>query len=201
MFPVLLIPLLAGVFSSPLTAQASTIALAAATTSVGVPFYSQFRDIASSKWQKVGCGIASLAMVVDYYSTSSPSVDTLLSQGIKLGAYSSNGWTYDGLIAVAKKYGLNGQSRILYGENSGAAFDQLAADVKHGPVIASVHYKFDPKNPIPHLVVVDRIENGFIYYNDPAATAGYKKIPIKSFTSAWKKRYLVIRPPDALAAL
>ena len=59
-----------------------------------VPFYSQFKDISSAKWQKVGCGVTSLAMVIEYYNPDSVSVNTLLNEGIAAGAYlNSAGWT------------------------------------------------------------------------------------------------------------
>ena len=160
-----------------------------------VPFYSQFKDISSASWQKVGCGIASLAMVVDYYSTSTISVNHMLSQGIKAGAYLNDaGWTYAGLILVGEKYGLYGKSYLLSSLTSKDAFVQLKNSLEKGPVIASVHYKFDPKNPIPHLVVVNGVDGDFIYYNDPASNGGAKKISIADFLHAWKKRYIVMRP-------
>jgi len=59
-----------------------------------VPFYSQFKDITDPTWQKVGCGIASLAMLIDYYKPA-VSVDSLLTEGITTGAYiTSAGWSH-----------------------------------------------------------------------------------------------------------
>lgn len=174
---------------------APVLAPTVATTTVpNVPFYSQFRDITSPKWQKVGCGVTSLAMVVDFYSTSTISVNKMLTQGIAAGAYSNAGWTYAGLISLAKRYGMQGESRILYQASSAKATKTLKEDLAAGPVIVSVHYKFDPKNPIPHLVVVNRIEGETVYYNDPAASGGDKKISVSDFLKAWKKRYIIIRP-------
>ncbi len=175
------------------------------TTSVNVanvPFYSQFADITSAKWQKVGCGIASIAMVIDYYSTDPVSVDGLLSRGIASGAYDSNaGWSHQGLINLTKKYGLNGSAYDLSGLSSKAALAKLEAQLKDGPVIVSVHYKFEPKNPIPHLVVIDGIRDGVVYYNDPAAKGGKKQISSAAFAKAWKQRYIVIRPTTKAATV
>jgi uncharacterized protein YvpB len=83
-----------------------------ATSSIpDVPFYSQFKDILSAQWQKVGCGVTSLAMIIDYYDPNTVSVNTLLKQGIAAGAYDTNaGWTYAGLIGLSQKYGLDGNS-------------------------------------------------------------------------------------------
>src|SRR3989338_2820020 len=52
-----------------------------------VPFYSQFNDITPASWKKVGCGIASLAMLIEYYNPGSVTVDNLLQEGIDANAY------------------------------------------------------------------------------------------------------------------
>lgn len=165
-----------------------------------VPFYSQFKDISSAKWQKVGCGITSLAMIIDYYEPSVP-VNTLLKEGIAAGAYlNSAGWTYAGLISVSKKYGLDGSTHDLGKSGMNTAYVELRKYLKDGPVIVSVHYKMDPKSTIPHLVVVTGIKGDTVYYNDPAAKAGGKTISSLDFQKAWKKRFIVVRPTLAAAA-
>lgn len=165
------------------------------TTIPVVPFYSQFTDIHSSSWQKVGCGITSLAMVIDYYSKETISVDTLLAQGITQGAYNKTyGWIHRDLILLATSYGLTGESYDVSTLNKNTALTTLKSYLADGPVIVSVHYKFDPKNPIPHLVVVDGMYDGFMYYNDPAAKNGQKKISVLDFQKSWKKKFIVIRP-------
>lgn len=159
-----------------------------------VPFYSQFKDITSTKWQKVGCGIASLAMILDYYKPA-VSVDTLLRQGIAADAYLGGvGWTYKGLISVGKKYGLDGISYDLRKMDTKKAFNQFKVQLQDGPVIASVHYKFEPTNPIPHLVVINSLDGDTLYYNDPAEKTGEKQISTTDFLQAWKKKFIVIRP-------
>ena len=178
----------------PLLSIATSSALTITTTIPSVPFYSQFKDITSAAWQKVGCGVTSLAMVIDYYKPAVP-VNTLLKQGINLGAYKNSvGWTYQGLISLAQIYGLDGSTHDFRDSSSSDALEQIKKYLADGPVIASVHYKFDPSNPIPHLVVVDGIENGVVYYNDPAANGGEKQISVTTFQKAWKKRFIVIRP-------
>jgi predicted double-glycine peptidase len=163
-----------------------------------VPFYSQFVDIEAASWKKVGCGITSLAMVIDFYNPGPVSVNKLLGQGIAIGAYDNNaGWIYSGLINVAKKYDLKGTTYDFGKSSAAVAFAQFKNYVKDGPVIVSVHYKFDPKNPIPHLVVINGINNGVVYYNDPAAKTGEKEIAVTDFLKAWKKRFIVLRPIKA----
>lgn len=160
-----------------------------------VPFYSQFTDITLVNWKKIGCGIASLAMIIDYYKTNPPSVDTLLQEGIDTDAYLNDaGWTYAGLIGVSKKYGFTGQSHDLASATMESAFNSLKTALANGPVMVSVHYKFEPTNPIPHLVIANGIHNEMIYYNDPAAETGNLSISVRAFKEAWKKRYIEIRP-------
>lgn len=160
-----------------------------------VPFYSQFKDIQSPKWQKVGCGIASLAMIIDYYKPDTISANTLLKKGIAAGAYDKNaGWIYDGLIQLSEQYGLGGNFYDLSKLDSKTALEQFKKYSKDGPVIASVHYKFDPKSTIPHLVVINGIDNGIVYYNDPASNGGGKQISVADFLKGWKKRIIVMRP-------
>lgn len=167
-----------------------------------VPFYSQFKDIHTASWQKVGCGITSLAMIIDYYSTSTVSVDTLLKKGINSGAYNTkNGWIHKGLISLSNEYGLSGNSYDLNTLGKEAAFTKLKTALADGPVIVSVHYKFDPRSSIPHLVVIDGIDdNGNVYYNDPAAKLGQKTISSVDFQKAWKKKYIVLRPTEEKTA-
>lgn len=197
---ILFVVLLYGLLNSPLPVVAATAPITPptqpariSTTLTHVPFYSQFRDITSTKWQKVGCGVASLAMVIDYYKPAVP-VNTLLKEAVALGAYSDAGWTYAGLISTSKKYGMKGTAYDLKGTASQKAYTQFTTALASGPVIASVHYKFDPKSTIPHLVVIESIKNGIVYYNDPADTSGQKQISVEKFRAAWKQRYIVIRP-------
>jgi ABC-type bacteriocin/lantibiotic exporter with double-glycine peptidase domain len=167
-----------------------------------VPFYSQFVDVDSAKWKKNSCGVVSIAMIVDYYSDKPISVNTMLNQAIASGAYlPSAGWTHQGLINLSKKYGMTGKAYDLSSSSSKAAFATFSTLLKDGPIIASVHYKFEPTNPIPHLVVIDGIDKDFVYYNDPASTGGGKKISVDTFRKAWKQKFIVIRPVKTQVAV
>lgn len=167
-----------------------------------VPFYSQFTDIKPIAWQKVGCGVTSLAMIIDYYKPEAISVNTLLTQAIASGAYDNNaGWTHKGLILLANKYGLSGNSYNIASLSQELAFTQLTKSLSDGPVMASIHYKFDPKNPIPHLVVIDGIDGDTVYYNDPASKSGQKEISVDNFLKAWKKKYIVLRPTETTSKI
>ena len=160
-----------------------------------VPFFSQFRDIGDPEWQKLGCGIADLAMIIEYYKPGTVSVDTLLHEGITAGAYAQGaGWIHKNLVLLARPYGLDGTTYDFSGTDLETAFAQFKTQLENGPVIASVHYKLDPQNPIPHLIVVVDIQDDTIVYNDPANEAGGTTISTQDFQKAWKKRFIVVRP-------
>lgn len=161
-----------------------------------VPFFSQFSDISAPEWKKVSCGIASLAMLIDFYEPNKQvTADSLLKEGIAAHAYADDaGWSHAGLIGLSRKYGLDGESHDLGGSSMDSAFAVLKDELKEGPVMASVHYTFDPKNPIPHLVVVNGVSDGKVYYNDPSESGAGGSVSIAQFQSAWKKRYIDIRP-------
>lgn len=164
------------------------------TKVASVPFYSQFADISAPEWRKIGCGIASLAMLIDFYTTEDISVDALLKEGISANAYTGNaGWSHAGLIGLAKDHGLSGEAVYMTDLSMESAFSKLETELNEGPVMASVHYTFTPTNPIPHLVIITGVENGKVYYNDPAEKAGNGSISIEKFQSSWKKRYIAIR--------
>jgi len=160
-----------------------------------VPFYSQFTDIASPRWQKVGCGITDLTMVINYYHPDAVSVSAMLKKGIAAGAYDQNaGWIYAGLIQLSQKYGLDGAYYDLSKLDAKTAFNRFKEYLKDGPVILSVHYKFDPKSTIPHLVVINGIKDDIVYYNDPATTKGTRQISVADFLKGWKRKVIIIRP-------
>ncbi|MBI2047735.1 MAG: C39 family peptidase [Parcubacteria group bacterium] len=159
-----------------------------------VPFYSQFHDISRTEWQGLGCGIADLAMLIEFYKPGSVSVDALLEEGIVAGAFISGaGWSHKGLALLAEQYGLSGKTYDFSDLGTDAAFSQFETILKDGPVIASVYYKFEPGNPIPHLVVINGISGGIVYYNDPSRGRGGESISVSDFKKAWKKRLISIR--------
>ncbi|TRZ50941.1 hypothetical protein D4R99_05130 [bacterium] len=165
-----------------------------------VPFFSQFLDIDATEWKKKSCGIASLAMIIEYYEPKLVPINSLLHEGILSGAYLKNvGWKHQDLALLSEKYGLKGLSYDLSGTDKKTALAQFTDLLKDGPVIASVHYKFDPTSTIPHLLVINGIEGNTVYYNDPAADAGNKEISIADFMKGWKKRFIVIRPEKEMA--
>lgn len=179
----------------PVAPVTPPVVIAASTTIPHVPFYSQFRDIASPKWQQAGCGITDLAMLINYYKPHTVVVNDLLKEGVADGAFDpSAGWIYAGLIHLSQKYGLDGTYYDLSGLDATTAFSRFKKILKEGPVILSVHYKFNPKSTLKHLIVINGMDAHYVYYNDPAALVGQKRVTITDFLKGWKRKVIAIRP-------
>ena len=160
-----------------------------------VPHYSQFQDIPRVEWRAEGCGIASIAMAVEFYKPNSVSITDLILQALKLGAHAPGvGWKHKELSALAGLYGLDGKNYDLTDMTKLTAFDEFKKILADGPVIASIHNKFDPRATLGHLVVVTGMDNGMIFYHDPAYRDKIAKmISEKNFLKGWKQRLITVR--------
>lgn len=164
-----------------------------------VPFYSQFEHITAPYWRGKSCGVTDTAMIINYYRPGATTADDVLERALDADGYIKNiGWTYKSLIDVARQYQLEGISYDWGELSTREAFQKFKTLLDDGPIIASVHYLFDPKSTVPHLVVITGTDGVHLYYNDPALKEGGKKIPIDTFLKAWKKRVVVIRPPKPI---
>lgn len=162
-----------------------------------VPLYSQISDISSPNWKMKGCGVANVAMIVEFYKPNTTSVQKVLEEGIASGAYVKDvGWNHAGLAGLAKKHGLIGETYNFSSSDKETAFDKFQNILKEGPVIASIHRRFDPKNSNGHMVVVTGADEDFIYYNDPGKREGIRKVSVADFKKGWKGGLVVIRPPE-----
>lgn len=84
-----------------------------------LPFYSQSWNLEKWKeagfesredaeyWQNSSCGILCLGMVLQKVKQKPVSISELITKGKKIGAYNhTHGWSHDGLVNLAEKYGL-----------------------------------------------------------------------------------------------
>ena len=141
-------------------------------------------------------------MVIEYYKPETVSVNVLLGQAITSGAYDTDaGWIHKDLVTLSKKYGLDGKTYDVSALGKDEAFVAFKKHLDTGPVIVSVHYKFNPQSKIPHLVVIDGMDDNLIYYNDPAQKTGEKTISKAQFLKGWKERFIVLRPATTVSNL
>ncbi|MGM0482408.1 MAG: C39 family peptidase [Patescibacteria group bacterium] len=160
-----------------------------------VPFFSQSEDISLSYWKSRACGVASLAMIIEFHSPGRTSPQELLSEGLDSGYYLSGaGWTHQGLASLAHKYDLEGSPYDLSHMDTETAYSRMRSLLEKGPIIASVFHGFDPQSPIPHLVVVNGVKDGLVYFNDPDGSSGGGSISVDGFKRGWKKRFITAHP-------
>lgn len=177
------------------TPTTTPIVIEKATTT---PFFSQFDDISDKIWSKRSCGIASLAMVIsEHFPEAKTTPDRLLAEGRSIGGYSPSGWIHAKLVELANMNGLEGKAIDVSRESRAEALYSLKESLASGPALASVHYKLEPRNPIPHLIVVHAISTSTVTISDPANKRGDEEVSIDKFSRAWKKRYISFRAPLA----
>lgn len=162
-----------------------------------VPTKSQ-HTIRNQFWKSHACGIVALGMVLTFYNKKFGTYDKLLNQGIKMKIRKEGvGWTHAGLVRLANTYGLRGNAYDWSDDSEHEAFLKMASFLEYGPVIASIHKNFNPKNG-GHLIVLTGYKDGYVYYNEPNSIAQShlkRKIKKDKFLAGWKQRIIQISPP------
>lgn len=153
-----------------------------------IPFYSQqvseqtyqqdgFRSFEEAlSWEKRGCGIASVRMVIDGFQNKKglshcERQGAMIHKGLEKNAYKENiGWIHQGLCNIAADYGVKGEAF------RGQDVETLQRRIESGnPCIASVTPRFVGGQPIDsegrevwgtggHLIVVlgTLVEDGIL---------------------------------------
>jgi hypothetical protein len=164
-----------------------------------VPFFSQSTDIQSDDWKYRGCGLASLKMVIDFWNAKEGkdqvSFDSVFEVGMAAKAYAEGvGWTHLGLVKTASGFNFSAYNADLAFISLDDAFERLINDLNIGPVIVSVHPRFDASASGGHLVVVTGYEDGQLFINDPLninEKEGKISISEEDFKKAWKRRFIL----------
>jgi len=180
---------------------------------ISVPYYSQYLDVADTKWQPRACSIACLKMLLDYKGVETPSLDEMILQGDAMGAYGESGWKQDGIIALAKQYGAR-LSRNEWRHSESKTPDELneeginflISELRAGqPVLASAIKKFIEEDKF-HLVVLTGFEEkdnkvtGFYYHDSDTHARGEGEnlfVPIDTFRAKWRRMaiFLGVKSP------
>jgi hypothetical protein len=147
-------------------------------------------------------------MAMDYWhamdaTNATESLDGILTRGLELGAYIEGvGWSHRGLVAVAQSYGYEGfnvdaAQRSPTPKSLDEAWGMLLEELSSGPVLASVFAGLDAARGGGHIVLVTGTTDGLVLFNDPEEMGeweGRKTLALSAFLSAFKSRYIVIRP-------
>ena len=165
---------------------------------------SQYLDVPkNSGWRDKSCGIVSLVMLIKYYipNFNKNAIIHLIGLGYNQKAYIDGvGWTHDGLIRLAKRFGFEGERFDVNSLPEEEGLKKLFKALETKPVIASI-YKDSIQQNGGHLVVLTGFDSkrNLIFYNDPGAVIRdkvWQKVPFPAFQKAWKKRFIVLHLPE-----
>lgn len=170
---------------------------------INVPHYSQYLDVTDELWQPRACGVACLKMLLDSRGEHTPTLDEMIAQGCAIGAHGEWGWKHDGLVALARQYGVK-LSRNEWRKSDIKSPDELneegilflISELRAGlAVIVSAIKKFQEDDKF-HMVVLtgfeekDGMVTGFYYHDSDTHARGEGEnllIPIDIFHAKWRK--------------
>ncbi|MBI5078007.1 MAG: C39 family peptidase [Candidatus Yonathbacteria bacterium] len=168
-----------------------------------VPYYSQYLDVSDELWQPRACGVACLKMLLESRGGQTPSLDEMIVQGCAIGAHGEWGWKHDGLVALAKQYGVK-LSRNEWRKSETMSPDELneegieflISQIRAGnAVIVSAIKKFQEADKF-HMMVLTGFEEkngsvaGFYYHDSDTTRRGEGEnlfVPLDIFRSKWRK--------------
>jgi len=170
---------------------------------LSIPYYSQYINVNDPEWQPRACGVVCLKMLLDSKHTQTTSLDEMIVQGDAIGAYGKSGWEHDGLVALAKQYGVK-LERVEWRQSDDRNSDELNEEginvilrqLEAGsPVIVSAIKNFEVKNKF-HMVLIVGVEieegivKGFYYHDSDSYTetkGAYQFVPFGIFSTAWRR--------------
>ncbi len=172
---------------------------------LNTPYYSQYLNVVDPLWQPRACGVVCLKILLEAKGAHVPPVDTMIADGIALGAYSQNGWIHEGLLALGEKYGAELSRKEFrkkdadieaMGRLNQEGIDAIICLIEKGnPVIVSAIKNFEVRDKF-HMVVVVGFEKeegevkGFYYHDPDHKVRGEGKnlfVPIDIFRANWRR--------------
>lgn len=171
-----------------------------------VPHY--FLDILKG-FENSGCGVLSLAMVLEFLSKKKIDIKKLKDEGVLIGArVPKYGWTQEGLASLARNKGFNAylqEFRSVEVNLKDKTFKERNVLINFGinkikellknnnPVLVSVDEDFN-KNTVKHIVVLTGFDDSGFYFNDSRMKTGGKDlfVSFSRFKKYWRRRILVV---------
>jgi len=188
---------------------------------LGVPYFSQQRDVEREEWRSRACGVTAIKMTLDFYAPKNAvAIDDLIDEGVVIGGYGEHGWIHDGLVILARNHGLNayrqefksmtidpskrtGRVNEREHELAESGIKKITRVLESGmPVIVSIHGGFKSGGG-HHIVVLTGVNagkeeetvNGF-YYHEPnsndSASGMYAYVDRETFKKHWRKMAIFV---------
>jgi Peptidase C39 family len=149
-------------------------------------------------WSDRACGIACVAMVLQYVGVT-PVVHDLLHEARGRGSYSPRGWLHAGLVDLLQARGVAAQADAM---DVADVHGLLQSALSEGPVIASVA----PELPVDgrrggHLVLVTGVsltaEGHIVHLQDPSPWGEENtRIPLTRFAASFSGRVIRTHPAE-----
>lgn len=171
---------------------------------IDLPYFSQHADVTDPEWRSRACGIACLAMIIEYYKkTGFKTLDSLIEHGVSIDAFTTQGWSHPRLVIMAHNYGVLGYMEEFrsgkpeyHEEFFGKGIEKIVNHLKNGhPVIISTYRNWTEEGKF-HMVVLTGYladDNGIIgfYYSDPdaadAETGKGRFVDFNMFKERWRR--------------
>lgn len=168
-----------------------------------VPYYSQYTDVKDEYWKPRACGVLCLKSVLNFFSKENLVPDEFIKLAVEKNAYGKNGWIHQGLVDVAKDFGVVLKRKEFRSENKKEQkrlFKEGIREIKNSlkkdkPVLVSVVKRFSETDKF-HMVVLTGFKASFgmlkgFYYNDTDyQNAGEGKdifVDISTFKKYWRR--------------
>lgn len=168
-----------------------------------IPYYSQYDDVKDRHWKPRACGAVCLKMALDSIKPSNVSVNDFVLLANAQGAYGEYGWVHQGLIDVAKNFGVKFKREEFRSKDKSdeeklfkKGIDKIISSLEEEkPVLISTIKRWSEEKKF-HMVVLTGFEKdergelkGF-YYNDPDYRNGKGEhlfVDIKIFKKYWRR--------------
>ncbi|MEK7531717.1 MAG: papain-like cysteine protease family protein [Patescibacteria group bacterium] len=163
-------------------------------TKLLVPFHSQY-EISNREWNTRSCGMASLAMVIEFLGSPRVDLFSLVEEGREKGGYQLNiGWKHDYFLQKAKEEGFVGVREEKMNIEEGVLKLQSALEKGVAPIVSG-RKRFFGEERASHLVVLTGFggegKDFYFLYHDPEMLdehrGAYRKVSLSDFKNDWRK--------------
>lgn len=163
-------------------------------THLRVPYFSQYKDVSDADHRLRSCGMTCAYMVLRYFDAEAPSLDEMITAGIRNGGYGPSGWIHEYFVGLFTQKGYG----CIRRENMrDADVQDLRKHLEEGnPAIISVTRRLWDQR-IFHMVVLTGFrvnEHGELegfFYHDPASLhdSGIQNafVPLATFFLDWRR--------------